>query len=111
MEIKIDTQKDSSEHIKKVIDFLQKFVSETSDSTENTGFTNMFADDSPTMQNNNEENNMFDMFNDNNTSIDEMNQQNDFSLDNELKTEINVEDDEDLDIIEEKNEKIDIIPY
>lgn len=109
MEIKIDTQKDSPDHIKKIVEFLQKIVGETKNTAENTGFTNIFAEDNN--QNSSEEpNSMFDMFNDDNPTVNELNERNDFSLNEELTTSIKIGDDDD-NLEEESTEKIDIIPY
>ena len=50
MEIKVDTKKDSSEDIKHAIDFLQKFITATSDSAISTGAFNLFDTDASSTQ-------------------------------------------------------------
>jgi hypothetical protein len=108
MEIKIDTHKDSPDHIKKMIEFLQKFVGETSNSTENTGFTNIFGEDN-SIQNVNQEksSSMFNLFSDDNPTVNELNERKDFSLNDELNSSIQIDEEEQ----EEPTEKINIIPY
>ena len=64
MEIKIDTNKDSKEDMKKVIKLLQEIVGDTSSQSE--GYTNIFeGTNKDESQSSNEEDTVFNLFEDN----------------------------------------------
>jgi len=70
MQIRIDTDKDSPEHIREIIKFLQKIIGE--DTSSGSGFVDMFSDSSSSGQSpsqvSDESNDMFSIFSDENPS-------------------------------------------
>ena len=115
MQIHIDTQKDSPDEIKRIIDFLQSTISTQSSSlindeaqTPSGDMFNMFSDDTSTQNESEQPINqineatsqaqpsMFDMFGDNSSSTE---------------TTINLDEDEDSEEEKQSSDDVKIIPY